>query len=117
MDRLDKLQEIKGQINELFNYEKASDNDWYYMKKEHIDWLIEQAEKVDYWMKQHRKRLYELEDVYSKIQLIERQLQQAQSKAERYEEALQTIANVEFFGYSVIRRYKEIAKKALEGTG
>ena|SRR5690554_2704320 len=61
---------------------------------EDVNWLIEQAEKREYWMKQHRKRANELEDAYFKIQLIENQLHQAQTKAERYKQALEHFANL-----------------------
>lgn len=63
------------------------------ISRKDVDWLIKQAEKREYWMKQHRKRANELEDAYFKIQLIEKQLQQAQAKAERYKHALEFYAD------------------------
>ncbi len=41
------LQEIKDRVNQLVNFENASDDDLYYMNKKHINWLIEQAEKEE----------------------------------------------------------------------
>ena len=67
----------------------------YNLNGEDVEWLIQQAEKREYWMKQHRKRANELEDAYFKIQLIEKQLHQAQAKAERYKQALEFYADEE----------------------
>ena len=88
------------------------------LKKEDIKWLIKQAEKREYWMKQHRKRANELEDAYFTIQLIEKQLQQAQAKAERYKHALEFYAdenNWIVYEGTVETVPGEKARKALEG--
>ena len=83
--------EWQGHIRKLIT---ATDDELYHKRSKVFDWLLEQAEKREYWMKQHRKRANELEDAYFKIQLIEKQLQQAQAKAERYKQALEHFANL-----------------------
>jgi hypothetical protein len=73
------LQEIKDRVNQLVNFENASDYDLYYMSKKHINWLIEKAEEnekltriaieasegCEYWRdkyKQAQKRIQYLEN-------------------------------------------------------
>ena len=104
----------------------VTDYELYHKRSKVFDWLIKQTEKREYWMKQHRKRANELEDAYFKIQLIEKQLHQAQAKAERYEKALEFYADKEnykpFDGISLSSYQNKIdedggqtARKALEG--
>jgi exonuclease VII small subunit len=76
------------------------------------NWLIEQAEKVsrlgleiEYW-----KTLWE--QAVNEKKEIQQQLQQAQTKIEKYEKALNTIANTSSSsGWYCV----EVAKQALEG--
>ena len=92
------------------------------LRSEDYHWLMEQSEKVEYWRKQHRKRCNELEDAYFKIQLIEKQLHQAQAKAERYEKALEFYADEENYCVTfeddyepILKDNGKIARQALKG--
>ena len=80
-----------------------------------IDWLIEQAEKVELLQQETEKEQKRLRNqIYETVEekfLLEKQLQQAQAKAERYEKALKEIA--EWSG--IASREYRIATKALEG--
>lgn len=63
----------------------------------YLDWLIEQAEKVEQLQRENEKEQKRLQkQVYETVEenfLLEKQLQQAKAKAERYKQALEFYAD------------------------
>jgi succinate dehydrogenase/fumarate reductase flavoprotein subunit len=135
MDDKARLQEIKRKAM-TFNQELREID-----LEEHIDWLIEQAEKVERLEKENEifrlrsqrrgERIAYLEDQLGKemshsikisqeLNSVKKQLQQAQTKAERYEKALREIANEQEVGEGdfnaddVANNLIAAAKEALE---
>jgi predicted transcriptional regulator len=90
-----------------------------------IRWLIEQAERAEQLQQENEKEQKRLKNqIYETVEekfLLEKQLQQAQAKIERYEKALREIAieqevgEGDFNADDVANNLIATAKEALEG--
>jgi predicted RNase H-like nuclease (RuvC/YqgF family) len=108
MNDKERLQTIKDQ----FEWgEENLESGIYNLESDDINWLIEQAERVQRCQESYSGLNKMYDHWRNKAKELEKQLQQAQAKAERYEKALKEIA--EWSG--VASREYRIAKKALEG--
>ena len=118
----ERLEEIKNSFLEgqhiLFG------TSWVSMPKESFDWLIKQVEKMEQLQQENEKEQKRLKNqIYKTAEekfLLEKQLQQAQAKAERYKQALEEISNADWNleGLDAEReldKVTDVAFKALEG--
>jgi predicted RNase H-like nuclease (RuvC/YqgF family) len=78
-----------------------------------VDWLIKQAERVQRCQESYSGLDKMYDHWRNKAKELEKQLQQAQAKAERYEKALQEIVKYTGSDYTMVPY--AIATKALEG--
>ena len=95
------------------------------MPKESFDWIIKQVEKVEQLQQENEKEQKRLKNqIYKTAEekfLLEKQLQQAQAKAERYKHALEFYAGGNHYSDKlyddkiILLDDGEIARKALEG--
>ena len=120
MNDKDRLQRIKEDVS---FWEYCVKNTHYCELVSHdiekIKWLIEQAEKLQLCQESYSGLDKMYEHWRNKAKELEKQLQQAQAKAERYKEALENIEALEFFtNFNDEERFNAAlyhAKRALEG--
>ena len=123
MNNKEMLQEIKKRVDGLVGFENASDDDLYYISKKHINWLIEQAEKIQRYQESYSGLDKMYDHWRNKAKELEKQLQQAQAKAERYKNHLLYIQKhyglpsepTDFVPVTVLHEIQMIVSNALEG--
>jgi predicted nucleic acid-binding Zn-ribbon protein len=94
------LQEIKNDVFKQIDYSLTQGEvcDYISLEEEKVNWLIEQAQKVEQLQQEVQglkaieiASLSEIDHLDNEISKLKRQLQKAQVKVERYENALREI--------------------------
>lgn len=125
MNDKERLGEIKEKYSEVTVLEYINDVEIVGVDIKDLVWLIKQAEKVEQLQQENEKEQKRLKNqIYKTAEekfLLEKQLQQAQAKAERYKQALEFYADESIYSARNKERaeitldYGEKARKALEG--
>lgn len=124
MSDKERLEEIKEKYSEVTVLEYINNVEIVGVDIKDLVWLIEQAEKVEQLQRENEKEQKRLQNqIYETVEekfLLEKQLQQAKAKAERYKHALKFYASGnhysdKLYDYKIILLDDgEKARKALE---